>query len=82
MFKVRINDGEPADVATLRLGWRAIDAAFRDRKPEEPLIWSIQAFDGSLQRERQTRAEWENCFQGPLAFSHYLEGQVWVDRVE
>lgn len=80
MFKVRINDGEPTDVATLRLGWRAIDEAFRAAEPETPLTWSVEAFDGSLQRERQTRREWEGRFGGPLAFSRYLEGQTWVDR--
>lgn len=80
MYKVRINDGEPQDVDTLRLGWRAIDQAVRALAPDEPLTWSIQAFDGSLQRERQTRREWETRFRGPLAFSRYLEAGAWTDH--
>ncbi|HKJ70815.1 MAG TPA: hypothetical protein VKA55_03600 [Gammaproteobacteria bacterium] len=80
MYKVRINDGDPTDVATLRLGWRAIDEAFAEVAMDQVLTWSIQAFDGSLQRERQTGRQWSDRFGGPLAFSKFLEGREWVDR--
>ena len=80
MFKVRINDGAPEDVATLRLGWRAIDRSFAQLGPDGTLIWSIEAFDGSRQREAMSRSEWQHRFRGPLAFSRFLEAGPWRDR--
>ena len=80
MFKVRFGDGEPEDVATLRLAWRAINDRYAGLGPEETLTWSVESFDGSLQRERLTHREWQARFGGPLAFSRYLEGRVWLDR--
>jgi|GEM_PF-6435477 len=82
MFKVRINDGAPQDVATLRLGWRAIDRSFMALGPADGLIWSIEAFDGSLHRERMSRGEWETRFRGPLTFSRFLEAGPWRDRAQ
>lgn len=80
MYKIRINDGEPRDVGTLRLGWRAIDRAFSGLGPEEALTWSIEAFDGSLHREALSRRQWRQRFSGPLAFSRFLESGEWRDR--
>lgn len=80
MLKIRIDDGDPVDVATLRLGWRAIDEAFSGLDPEEVLTWSVEAFDGSFHRETTTRRQWRERFPGPLAFSRTLEGRDWRDR--
>ena len=80
MFKVRIDDGDPEDVATLRLGWRAIEDRYAGLGGDERLTWSIEAFDGSFHRERLTRREWEERFPGPLAFSRFLDSRQWEDR--
>lgn len=80
MFKVRIDDGEPEDVATLRLGWRAITDRYAGIGADEALTWSIEAFDGSFHRETLTRGDWEERFPGPLAFSRFLNDGEWTDR--
>ncbi|MEF8793108.1 hypothetical protein [Thiohalorhabdus sp.] len=79
MFKVRIGDAEPVDVATLRLGWRAIADGYAGLPPEKALTWSIEAFDGSFHRETLTRDDWEERFPGPLAFSRFLSDGDWRD---
>lgn len=80
MFKVRIDDGEPEDVATLRLGWRAITDGYAELGPDEVLTWSVEAFDGSFHRETLTREAWEDRFPGPLAFSRFLNDGEWSDH--
>lgn len=80
VIKVRIDDGEPRDVATLRLAWGEIHRAFADKEPGQPLTWSLQTFDGAFHREVMDYDEWRAFAAGPLAFQQRLEAIDWVDH--
>ncbi len=80
VLKVRIDDGKPRDVATLRLAWGVIDRAFAQQGAEAELTWGIEAFDGCFHRETMNRQEWRAFARGPLAFQQLMETMSWQDR--
>lgn len=80
VVKVRIDDGEPREAATLRLAWGVIDQELQRRRPGEKVVWSIEAIDGSFHRVAMDREEWEAFAEGPLAFQRRMDREPWEDR--